>query len=110
MYTNIDRCYQISRYVSLKYGDKVTEEQLRQSITTITRCINPKTIDRFAELVLQRFEDLAEPQLRLENGYYVPTPNRPKRPNESIGLASVEREKRENSTSETLDAHNEESE
>ena len=91
-YTNIDRCYHISRYASYKYDEKITEAQLREAIVMIIRSKNEKAIERFIKEVLADNASLAKPQFKKKDGYYFATPNKPKTPNQLIAEAYEERE------------------
>jgi hypothetical protein len=91
-YTNIDRCYHISRYASYKYGQEVTLDQLREAIIMIVRSKSEDVINRYIAMLQEDNGDLAKPQFEKKDGYYIPTPNRPKSPNQLIAEAWRENE------------------
>lgn len=94
MYSSIDKCFKIAQYALYKYGNKITEEQLENSITVITHSVDSRTIAKYKEMLLKPTA-ITTSQFRIANGFYIPTPNRPKTPNEAIAEAYKEKEQRE---------------
>jgi hypothetical protein len=92
-YTKIDRCYHISKYSSFKYGQKVTEKQLKTAIFLVIRSTDEKAIESYIKAVVTDYSPLAKPQFEQKDGYYEPTPNRPKTPNQLIADAYQESQK-----------------
>jgi hypothetical protein len=91
-YTNLDRCYHISRLCSYKYGEKVTDAQLKDAIFMIVRSKSPDVINRYIAMLQEDNGDLAKPQFGKKDGFWIPTPNRPKSPNQLIAQAYRENE------------------
>jgi hypothetical protein len=97
MYAAIDKIYFASRYASIQYdGKAITLDQLKGCITAMTHIIDPNTMKHYVELATKNFSPTATPQFKkLDQDSYLPTPNRPKKPNTIIAQAYEEKEKRE---------------
>jgi hypothetical protein len=68
---------------------------MKISIKQMTRITDPKTMEKLVKAALESHEDLARPQFkRLDRDEYMPTPNRPKTPNEILALAFERNEAR----------------
>jgi benzoyl-CoA reductase/2-hydroxyglutaryl-CoA dehydratase subunit BcrC/BadD/HgdB len=88
MYTAIDKLYKASKYAQWTYGNKITLEQLKTSIKMMTRSTDPKTVEKYLELALEDNSPLCHAQFKkLDVDRYMPTPDRPKTPNELLGHA-----------------------
>lgn len=97
MYSAIDKNFKIALYASYQFGDKVTEKQLDMSTMAITHSTDSRTLRKYREDVLRDYSPLAKPQFRKEGDHYIPTPNRPKTPNEMLAEAYTEKQKRDES-------------
>jgi len=56
-----------------------------------------RTIRKYMDDILRDYSPLTSPQFRKEGDFYIPTPNRPKTPNEMIAEAYEEKQKRDDS-------------
>lgn len=87
-YTAFTKYYQIAQFAQYTYGDKLTMEQLKTSITMIIGTTDPRTIEKYVLGVLKDYSPVCHAQIQKQDvDTYLARPNRPKTPNQLIGEA-----------------------
>lgn len=87
MYSMFNKLFKISQYAFYSYGEKISLEQLKTSITMIIQTVDERTINKYIGLVTKDFSPIITPQFKKEGEAYFPMPNRPKSGNQLIGEA-----------------------
>ncbi|MCJ7633433.1 hypothetical protein MUP77_13730 [Candidatus Bathyarchaeota archaeon] len=93
-YSSFSKNYKIAQYASYMYGDKVTLEQIKTSITMIIATVDPRTIAKYVEDVQRDYSPVCKPQFnKTDKDCFMPTPNKPHTPNELIAYAYEKKER-----------------